>query len=66
MNRFLLNVGVGLLLIAALTGCETVHEGAKAGGTYIGKGTAAVGGVTEGAADGYVGSTKPENNPYNR
>ncbi|MCD4779648.1 MAG: hypothetical protein K8S27_03750 [Candidatus Omnitrophica bacterium] len=61
-------ISLFLAVLFALTsaGCETVYEGSKKGGEYIGKGTRAVGGVTEGAADGYVGKETAEENPYGR
>ncbi|MCB9748318.1 MAG: hypothetical protein H6755_07915 [Candidatus Omnitrophica bacterium] len=49
-----------------MSGCETAHEATKKGGEYIGKTTAVVGGVTEGATDGYVGKEKSGENPYGR
>ena len=47
-----------------LSGCETVHQGAKEVGKPIGATMKTVGGVSEGAIEGY--SDKPESNPYNR
>jgi hypothetical protein len=49
-----------------LLGCETVHQGAKEVGKPIGKAASAVGGVSEGATEGYVGQTTSEENPYGR
>jgi len=47
-----------------LTACQTVREGAQEVGKPIGGTMKAVGGVTEGAVEGYVG--EEEDNPYNR
>jgi hypothetical protein len=47
-----------------LMACETVHKGAQAVGKPVGEASKAVGGVTEGAAEGY--SDKQTENPYNR
>ena len=57
-----------LVLCCVFTACQTVHDGTEKAGTYIGKGVDAVGGVTEGAVEGYMGGTAPtdEENPYNR
>ena len=52
-----------LFSLLSFFGCETVHEATKKGGEYIGKGTKALGGITEGAAEGY---SDKEENPYNR
>ena len=55
------------ILFFFVSGCETVHKSTKQAGTYVGKGIDAVGGVTEGAAEGYKGSTEnAEENPYGR
>ncbi len=65
MNKYLL-----LSVLAAglfLAGCETVHDTTEAAGTYVGKGMHAAGGLTEGAAEGYVGTTPTdEENPFSR
>jgi Sec-independent protein translocase protein TatA len=53
-----------IFIIFLLIGCETVHKGAQEVGKPIGQATKAVGGVTEGAAEGY--SNKQTENPYNR
>ena len=55
-----------VLLLGLFIGCETVHDTTKKGGEYIGKGARAVGGISEGAVDGYMGEESPEENPYNR
>jgi hypothetical protein len=47
-----------------LMACEPVHKAAQEVGRPVGAATKAVGGVTEGAADGY--SNKQAENPYNR
>ena len=57
---------VSLLFLFSIVSCETVHEVSKEGGTYIGKGAAAVGGITEGGAEGYTGEVTEEENPYGR
>ncbi len=49
-----------------LAGCETVHKTTKAAGTVVGEGTAAAGGLTEGATEGYRGAETKEENPYDR
>lgn len=46
------------------SGCETVHRGAQEVGKPIGETFKAVGGVTEGAAEGYADEETA--NPYNR
>ena len=55
-----------IMFVVSLFGCQTVHDTAKTGGEYIGKGADAVGGVTEGATEGYVGETPSEENPFER
>lgn len=47
-------------------GCETVKQGTTAAGNAVGKGADAIGGVTEGAAEGYKGKDVTANNPYGR
>ena len=47
-----------------LTGCETVHQGAKEVGRPIGSTMKTMGGVTEGANEGYADDEGPT--PYNR
>ncbi|MCK9614646.1 MAG: hypothetical protein M0R48_03975 [Candidatus Omnitrophica bacterium] len=47
-----------------LMACEPVHKAAQEVGKPVGAATKAVGGVTEGAAEGY--SDKQTENPYNR
>jgi len=55
------------VLLFSLFGCETVHDAAKKGGSYMGKAANSVGGVTEGAADAYRGGSEtPQENPYGR
>ena len=49
-----------------ITGCETAKKGTTAAGNVVGKGADVVGGVTEGAAEGYKGKDVTANNPYNR
>lgn len=44
--------------------CEPVHKAAKEVGKPVGAAGKAVGGITEGAAEGY--SDKQTENPYNR
>ena len=46
------------------TGCETVREGAQKVGEPVGGTMKAVGGVTEGAVQGYTDGEK--DNPYHR
>ena len=57
---------VVILLSLVVSGCETVHDTTKKGGTYLGKGAAAAGGVSEGAAEAYKGEETKEENPFNR
>ncbi|MFH1359832.1 MAG: hypothetical protein ABIJ41_02210 [Candidatus Omnitrophota bacterium] len=57
---------LGIILLLTLLGCETVHEGAKAGGNVVGKTVDTFGGVTEGAAEAMQGETTAEDNPYGR
>lgn len=61
--RFIFGV---FLLITNLSACETMKEGTQAAGNVVGKGADVVGGVTEGAAEGYKGKDVTANNPYNR
>ena len=49
-----------------IMGCETVKKGTTASGNVVGKGADAIGGVTEGAAEGYKGKDVTANNPYGR
>ncbi len=46
------------------TGCQAAREAGQEVGKPIGKTMKAVGGVTEGAVEGYVG--EDQDNPYNR
>ena len=57
---------LSVAIICMIWGCETVHEGTKKAGTYVGKGVSAAGGITEGAAEGYKGSETKEENPFGR
>ena len=60
-------ISMTILSCFLLVGCETVHEGTKKAGTYVGKGVSAAGGLTEGAAEGYAGTElKDKENPYGR
>ena len=59
-------VVLALMLTVCLWGCETAKKGTTAAGEVVGKGADVVGGVTEGAADGYKGKDVTANNPYNR
>ncbi len=63
--RFFVGLTV-LLSVFILQGCETVHDGTKKAGTYVGKGVSAAGGLTEGAAEGYKGQETSEENPFGR
>lgn len=47
-----------------LMACEPVHKAAQEVGKPVGAAGKAVGGITEGAAEGY--SDKQTENPYNR
>ncbi|MCK4810469.1 MAG: hypothetical protein KAS99_06030 [Candidatus Omnitrophica bacterium] len=47
-----------------LSGCETVRSGAQEIGRPVGAVNKAVGGITEGAAEGY--GEENVDNPYNR
>ena len=49
-----------------MAGCETVKEGTTAAGTVVGKGADVIGGVSEGAAEGYKGKDVTADNPYGR
>ena len=52
------------LLSIFLTGCKTVYKGTQEVGKPIGATMKTVGGVTEGAVEGYV--DEDSDNPYNR
>jgi len=52
--------------IFGISGCETVKKGTTAVGGVVGKGADTIGGVTEGAAEGYKGADVTANNPYGR
>lgn len=61
----------GIVLVMAFmavfcAGCETVKQGTTTAGTVVGKGADALGGVTEGAVEGYSGAGEDKENPYNR
>ena len=47
-----------------LMACEPVHKAAQEVGKPVGAATKTVGGITEGATEGY--SNKQTENPYNR
>ena len=64
-NRTIFGI-LAVALIGVVLGCETVHEGTKKAGTYVGKGVSAAGGLTEGAAEGYKGTESKEENPFGR
>ena len=55
-----------LLTAVCSYGCETMKQGTTAAGNVVGKGADVVGGVTEGAAEGYKGKDVTANNPYGR
>ena len=61
-----INILILFIFLVFVTGCETVHKTTKKGGEYVGKGTRAVGGITEGAAEGYKGEETSEENPFER
>jgi hypothetical protein len=54
------------LLSFFFLGCKTVHKGAKEVGKPLGKTMKAVGGVSEGALEGYSDQEQEDENPYNR
>jgi len=49
-----------------LLGCETVKKTTSAGGEALGKGADALGGISEGGLDGYMGPEDESENPYGR
>ena len=49
-----------------MAGCETVKKGTTAAGNVVGKGADTIGGVAEGAAEGYKGKDVTADNPYGR
>jgi len=53
-----------LLSFLFFVGCEQVHQGAQEVGKPVGAVMKTVGGVTEGAVEGYQDS--PQENPLNR
>ena len=53
-------------LFSFFLGCKTVHKGAKEVGKPIGKTMKTVGGVSEGALEGYSDQDQEGENPYNR
>ena len=55
-----------VLLLFFAAGCETVHKATSAAGEAGGRGAAAIGGITEGAAEGYKGRDVTADNPYGR
>jgi hypothetical protein len=55
-----------LLTITTFSGCETMKQGTTAAGTVIGQGADVIGGVAEGAAEGYTGKDVTADNPYGR
>ena len=61
-----LSIILTLVATVSLLGCETVKKGTTTAGEAVGKGADVVGGVTEGAADGYKGKDVTSNNPYGR
>lgn len=52
------------LFFLTLTGCASVHEGARKTGEAGGKAVSVPNSLSEGAAEGIKG--QPESNPYNR
>jgi len=55
-----------IICFVSFLGCETVHKTTKQAGTYVGKGADAVGGITEGGAEGVKGAETSEENPFGR
>ena len=55
---------LGIVIALFLCGCETVHRGAQEVGKPVGAATDTLGGITEGAVQGY--QDKDVDNPYNR
>ena len=53
-----------ILLLVFCLGCEATRQGAQEVGKPVGGAMKAVGGVTEGAVEGYTDSET--DNPYNR
>ncbi|HOW35189.1 MAG TPA: hypothetical protein PL155_02060 [Candidatus Omnitrophota bacterium] len=60
---FVMIILAGIICVA---GCETVKKGTTAAGTVVGQGADTIGGVTEGAAEGYKGKDATADNPYGR
>lgn len=55
-----------LIGTVGMAGCETMKKGTTAAGSVVGKGADVVGGVSEGAAEGYKDKDVTANNPYDR
>ncbi|MCR4336810.1 MAG: hypothetical protein NUV91_03290 [Candidatus Omnitrophica bacterium] len=62
-NTLMVSLLLGSFLI---TGCETVKKGTTTAGKAVGQGADAVGGITEGAAEGYKSKDATADNPYGR
>lgn len=57
---------LAVLILFAVAGCETVHQGTKQVGSVIGEGANALGGLTEGGAEAVQGEETKAENPYGR
>lgn len=50
----------------SFAGCEAVHNTTEKAGTEVGKGARAIGGFSEGVAEGVKGTETKAENPYGR
>ncbi len=55
-----------LMSIFVFTGCGPLREGAKEVGRPVGKTIDTLGGVSEGALEGYSETGREQSNPYDR
>jgi len=65
MKKVLFMIAI-LSILGAASGCETVKKGTTKAGEVVGKGADSLGGLTEGAVEGYSGAGTTEENPYER
>ena len=62
----IITVAIMLFSLLVLGGCRTAKKAGEEVGKPIGKTFDAVGGISDGALEGYLNETPEEDNPYGR